>query len=54
MKRAEWQTLKADIKHEDPAEFFHGRNFVYQFVGAHENAQGDLHKQIKNGNNPTR
>ena len=54
MNRTEWQALKVDIKNEEPAKFIHGRNFVFQFVCAHENVQGDSYKQIKNGNNPTR
>ena len=54
MKRAEWQTLKADITHENPKESVNDKNFVYQFVGTHYHTKESLYQQSKNGISSTR
>ena len=54
MKRAEWQTLKADIKREKLQESVNDKNFVYQFLGAHLHTKESLYQQSKNGISSTR
>ena len=54
MKRVEWQTLKADMKHENLQENVNDKNFVYQFVGAHLHTKESLNQQSKNGISSTR